>query len=220
MSTDYSTLAALDPDAEDRSFPALLGRRLSGRFTVDEWGFDAELAVLLAPLAVLRWDASAEGADGLPEHGPALLLHSRRLLPSDRLCLSASIWSATGRPVRAAGTSDRAPWFPITRRLGGVPTDLADLRSLLRAGEVVAWPFSLVVRDPFGVGVPPARVVEVAMEIGVPILPVAVRGPLLGRRRRIQIGAPIATRRRSVAVTPDEVAATVRRQAEALTAGC
>lgn len=216
MISDDLVLAALDPDGEDRSLPALLGHRVSGQYPVDEWGFDPELAMMLSGLAAARWSVSLHGIEHVPEVGPVLLLHNRRPLPGDQLALATAVGRATGRPVRFTGVPDRLPALSVLRRLGGVPGHPADLRSLFRAGEVVAASFDLVLRRPFGGGAPGTTVVEAAMEAGVAIAPVLISGPALGRRREIRIGAPVSTRRRRSALSVAELAESIRRRVDHL----
>jgi hypothetical protein len=219
MRVDDLTLAALDPDGDDRSLPALLSRRAAGKFPVDEWGFDPELTLVVSSLATLRWSVEVRGGDRVPELGAALILHNRRPSPADQLALAVGLARATGRPLRFTGVPDRSPLLPALRRIGGVPGDEADLRSLFRMGELVAAPFARVLRHPFGLGRPNPEAVAAAMEAGVPILPVAIEGPPPGRRRTVHVGAPISTRRRRSALAADEVAESVRRRVEDLVAG-
>ncbi len=189
-------LAELDPDRHDDSYPALLARRISGRFEVDEWGYDADLVAGLAPLGALRQSAEVLGADHLPEIGPALVVTNRRMAPVEPLLLAAALGRASGRPVRFASVPDLVPIGPLLRRLGGVPGNEHDLRSLLRAGDIVIRPLAFDLRRPFGPGRPVANALAVAQAVGAPIIPVRVEGFELGRHRLVTIGQPIVTRRR------------------------
>src|SRR5205085_6335744 len=56
-----------------------LGARLGGRFEVDEWGYDDGLARAVDPLLGFVLRVEADGLDGLPADGPALLVANRRL---------------------------------------------------------------------------------------------------------------------------------------------
>jgi 1-acyl-sn-glycerol-3-phosphate acyltransferase len=210
-------LAALDPDLERNDLASIIGRRLTGRFTIDEWGLDRDLLTAITPLVRARWGIRIEGADALPEVGPALLVHTRRVGISEPGVLAAAVHRATGRPLRATGyfASLPGPIGPVARRLGAVPVGSADLRSLLRAGEVVAMPLSREVRQPFHVGPVPAAPLAAALAAGAPIIPVAVLGVELGRWWTVRFGRPISTRRRGV-VDPIDLAEATRQRLQSL----
>jgi len=216
MTIVEADLEALDPDFERDDLPALVYRRLTGRHRVDEWGLDRDLLAAVAPLASLRWAVRAEGDHHLPEIGPALLVHTRRLGISEPAALGMAVRQATGRPLRVAGVPSRGPLAWTGRRLGGVPSNVDDLRSLLRAGEVVALPLGREPLHAFHVPPVPVPPVEVALRLGVPILPVAVMGVEPARRWVVRIGAPIVTRRRTATGDADELAEATRTRLQHL----
>ena len=87
-----------------------------------------------------------------------------------------------------------------------MPSDPADLRSLLRAGELVTVPLT---RRLFGGSAEPEvplGPIEVALELGVSIVPVAMTGLEATRRWRVCIGEPLTTRRRVSRRGPAELA--------------
>lgn len=210
MTVTDADLAALDPDALDHSFWALLARRIAGSFTVDEWGRDEDLIVALDPLLRFVRPAVVEGAEFLPEVGPALVVHDHRPEPTAPLSVAAALGRATGRPVRFGGVPDVAPLGPLLRRLGGVATQPDDLRSLLRAGEIVVVSLGLDPRRPTGVGRPDATVLGVALEVGAPVVPVAVRGAPALPAQRIVVGRAVTTRHRRAVLDVAELSATTR----------
>ncbi len=199
MTVTGADLAELDPERGDRSWWAVIGRRVTGSYPIDAWGFDPDLAQVLAPLADARWRVDVEGAEFVPEVGAALCVHTQRLGPLETLMVAAALASATGRPCRFAGVPDVAPVGPLLRRLGGVPAGVDDLRALLRAGEVVVTGAGLDPRHPRGPGRVGEATLAVALAAGVPIVPVAVRGPLAGRHRQLVVGDPVPTRGRRAA---------------------
>ena len=207
---DPAELDALDPDLERNDLWAVATRRLSGRYQIDEFGLDRDLLTLVSPLASLRWRVVVEGDHRLPEVGPALLVHNRRLGLSEPGVLGVAVRRATGRPLRWAGAPGRGPLAQAARQLGGVPSDRADLRSLLHAGELVSLPLPREPVHRFHVPVVPAVPVEVALALGVPIVPVAISGLEAARRWIVRIGAPIATRRRRSTGDPAELAEATR----------
>ena len=207
---DPAELDALDPDLERNDLWSITWRRLSGRYQIDEFGLDRDLLSLVSPLAGLRWRVVVEGDQRLPEVGPALLVHNRRLGLSEPGVLGVAVRRATGRPLRWAGAPGRGPLAQTARQLGGVPSDRADLRSLLHAGELVSLPLPREPVHRFHVPAVPAMPVEVALALGVPIVPVAVSGLEAARRWIVRIGAPIATRRRRSTGDPVELAEATR----------
>jgi 1-acyl-sn-glycerol-3-phosphate acyltransferase len=209
-------LSALDPDLDRNDLPALVQRRLTGRFTIDEWGLDRDLVRAVTPLTRLRWELRIEGEHVLPEIGPALLVHSRQIGLSEPIVLAAAVARATDRPLRWAGSPDWGPLAPLARRLGTVPGNSADLRSLLRAGEVVGLPLGREILHPFHVGPVPVGPVSAAIEAGVPIIPVAVLGFEVGRWWTVRFGRPLPTRRSRGVVEAGELAAATRQRLQHL----
>jgi hypothetical protein len=118
----------------DRSLGAVARRRWNGTFDLDAWGLDSDLVSVLArmlPTVGVR----TTGAGRVPD-GPALLLW--RGGPLGWAHVALGVGAATGRPVRFTGIPDVAPLTGVMHRLGGVGSDIADLRGLLRAGNLVA----------------------------------------------------------------------------------
>ena len=219
MTLVEADLEALDPDLERDDLPALLYRRVTGRFQVDEWGLDRDLLAAVAPLARLRWSVHAEGDQFVPEIGPALLVHTRRLGISEPAALGMAVRRVTGRPLRVAGVPNRGPLSWSGRRLGGVPSNVDDLRSLLRAGELVALGLGRELLHPYHVPPVPLPPVEVALALGAPILPVAVLGVEPARRWVVRVGRPIVTRRRADTGDPAELADATRARLQQLLTG-
>lgn len=209
-------IAHLDPDNSDTGVPALLWRRITGRFPIDEWGFDADIASVTSLVTRMRWSADVIGEQRIPEIGSALIVHNCRLGLSEPLLVSDALGRASSRPVRFSGVPDVAVVGPVLRRLGGVPSGLDDLRVLLRSGELVTVALHREFMHPFHAGPAPVDALGVALDQGAPVLPVAISGFEPGRHRRIVIGEPITTRRRAGVVTPEELAVTVRERVQDL----
>lgn len=181
-------------DVRDDSLGGVLDRRLDGRFEIDPWGFDRDLAGLAGIVARARWDTALDGADLVPRGG-ALVVHDQGLDPATPLVLASAFARHVGRPVRPVGLPDWSPVGPWLARLGVVPRTAADARALLRAGALVAVPLG---RSWRGGSSPVADLdlVTAAHAVGAPLLPVAVGGRAFGRRRPVVVGAPVLTRRR------------------------
>ncbi|HVN50612.1 MAG TPA: hypothetical protein VMT43_04225 [Acidimicrobiales bacterium] len=219
MTVVEADLEALDPDLERDDLPALVYRRVTGRHQVDEWGLDRDLVAAVVPLARLRWSVRAEGDQHIPEIGPALLVHTRRLGISEPAAVGMAVRRVTGRPLRVAGVPSRGPLAWSGRRLGGVPSNVDDLRSLLRAGELVALGLGRELLHPYHAPPVPVPPVEVALALGVPILPVAVVGMEPARRWVVRVGQPLVTRRRAATGDPTELAEATRARLQRLLTG-
>ena len=160
---------------------------------VDEFGMD-ELAVrraipLLEFLRTRYWRVEVAGIEEIPSDGPVLFVANRSgLLPWDGLMLAHLVARADPRGVRPRFLV--ADWLitlpfvqPYLARLGGVRACRENAERLLRAGRsVVAFPegakgATKVFRERyrvqrFGRG----GVVRLAIEVGVPVVPVSVIG--------------------------------------------
>lgn len=209
----------------DRSLPAVARRRVDGTFDVDPWGLDPDL-VSLVGRALPSFAVRTAGGGRLPD-GPALCLwrgDGTGVLP-----LVVGLGAASARPVRFCGVPDLGPLRAVASRLGGVGGHPADLRGLLRAGNLVAVRLASD-HDPgeealAGVGWTgedvgagtrsdpavqewlPDEAVEAAIEVGAPVVPIVVRSsrpwsPLA----RVAVGTPVPTRTRVAARSLAEVA--------------
>ena len=127
-------LSPADLERTDRSLQAVLGRRIDGSFTVDPWGFDADLMSVLGRL-VPTLGVRLTGGGRVPD-GPALCLWRGRRTGLAQLLLG--LGAGTGRALRFTGVPDVEPLVGLLRRFGGVGGDPADIRGLLRAGNLVA----------------------------------------------------------------------------------
>lgn len=203
-------IAHLDPDNSDTGIPALVWRRITGRFPIDEWGFDPDIASVTSLVTRARWSVEVIGDRWIPEIGPALVVHNTRLGLGEPLLVADALRRVSSRPVRFSGVPDVVVVGPLLRRLGGVPSGLDDLRVLLRTGELVTVGLHRELMHPFHAGPAPIGPLDVALGQGVPVLPVAISGFEPGRHRRVVIGEPITTRGRRGVVTARELGEAVR----------
>jgi hypothetical protein len=169
----------------------ILRRRLTGDYTVDEWGLDADIVELAEPMFRVRWRVSVDGAENLPLEGPVLVVSNRRVGVSEPLVLAHGLRMATGRFVRFLGVPDIAVVGPMLRRLGGALDRPDEVAGLLRAGHVVAAPLSPSMGRPDRAGTLRPESLAPALEHGVPIVPVATTGWEAGRRWRVVVGKPV-----------------------------
>lgn len=167
-------------------------RRLSGDYTVDEFGFDAEFTrtfglALLRPLAQRWFRIEVSGIDNLPETGGALVVSNHSgTVPVDGLMTMSVIYDQTGRHLRPLGADlvFRLPFVSsIARASGATLASNDDAERLLRGGELVGvWPEGFKgIGKPFSERYKLQRFgrggfVSAAMRTGVPIVPLSVVG--------------------------------------------
>ena len=180
------------PDAV-RSALSFLRGRLTGDYTVDEFGFDAELteAVFLPPLRALyrKWfRVETHGVEHLPTSGGALLVSNHSgTVPLDALMTAVAVHDETGgRHLRGLG-ADLVFKLPLVgsfaRKSGQTLACNEDAERLLRGGELVGvWPEGFKgIGKPFSARYKLQRFgrggfVSAAVRSGVPIIPVSVVG--------------------------------------------
>jgi len=169
-------------------------RRLAGEYHEDEWGFDEEFAEAAFPIFNFLyrswWRVQVEGIQNVPGHGRALLVanHAGSVFPFDATMIGTAIQKEHPLPrwsrALVLNWAFDLPFFSyFIRRIGGVAANPANLSRLLEQDQpVMVFPegvkgfgkqFSERYRlQRFGRG----GFVEVALETGSPIIPVAVVG--------------------------------------------
>ena len=173
---------------------ALLRRRLTGQYEVDEFGFDRELTEeflypLLRPLYHKWFRVEVSGVDNLPAPGGALIVANHSgTLPIDGLMLGLAVHDEhpSHRHLRLLGADlvFRMPLLSeLVRKAGGTLACNPDAERLLSGGELVG-----VFPEGFkGVGKKYTQryqlqrfgrggFVSAALHTGVPIVPVAIVG--------------------------------------------
>src|SRR5438477_2936299 len=153
--------------------------------------YDEDLVRTLLPFASplyrLYWRVDVEGVENIPNEGPALLASNHSgTLPLDGAMLKVAVLREHGRNpwLLAADLVFRFPGLrEITRLAGNARADRGETLDLLRKGEVVGvfpegfkgigkgWQKRYQLQR-FGRG----GFVEMAMEVGCPIIPVAIVG--------------------------------------------
>ncbi|MEU3273823.1 lysophospholipid acyltransferase family protein [Saccharomonospora sp. NPDC006951] len=171
-----------------------LKHRVTGDYSVDEFGFDTELTdtLLLPPLRVLyeKWfRVSTHGVENLPLDGGALLVcnHSG-VLPIDSVMTAVAVHDdhPHHRHLRMLGADlvFKTPLLgTLARRSGQTLACGADAERLLSAGELVGvWPEGFKgVGKPFSARYKLQRFgrggfVSSALRAGVPLIPVSIVG--------------------------------------------
>jgi 1-acyl-sn-glycerol-3-phosphate acyltransferase len=182
-------------------FLAFLRRRITGDYTIDEYGFDAEVTerffyAAIRPIADKWFRVEVRGADNIPADGGALVVSNHSgTVPMDGLVTGVSIHDHTGRHLRPLGADlvFRLPVIGEIARKGGATLACnEDAERMLRGGELVGvWPEGFK-----GIGKPYSDryklqrfgrggFVSAALRTGVPIIPCSVVGaeeiyPLVG----------------------------------------
>ncbi|MBN6036108.1 lysophospholipid acyltransferase family protein [Amycolatopsis sp. 195334CR] len=168
--------------------------RLTGDYTVDEFGFDAELtdALLMPPFRALyeKWfRVSTHGVHNLPVEGGALLVSNHSgTIPLDALMTAVAVHDEhpEHRHLRGLGADlvFRMPLVgSLARKSGQTLACNPDAERLLRAGELVGvWPEGFKgIGKPFSSRYKLQRFgrggfVSAAMRAGVPIIPCSIVG--------------------------------------------
>ncbi len=182
-------------------FLAFLRRRLTGEFTVDDFGFDQEvteqfLLAAVRPIAKKWFRVEVLGAENIPAVGGALVVSNHSgTVPLDGLITAVSIRDHTQRFLRPLGADlvFRLPVIGDLARKGGATLACnEDAERMLRGGELVGvWPEGFKgIGKPFGERYKLQRFgrggfVSAAIRTGVPIIPTSVVGaeeiyPLVG----------------------------------------
>ena len=182
-------------------FLAFLRRRVTGDYTVDEYGFDAEVTerffmAALRPVAQKWFRIEVRGVENIPADGGALVVSNHSgTVPVDGLMTMVSIHDHTGRFLRPLGADlvFRLPVVGSVARKGGATLACnEDAERMLRGGELVGvWPEGFKgIGKPFSERYKLQRFgrggfVSAALRTGVPIVPLSVVGaeeiyPLVG----------------------------------------
>jgi 1-acyl-sn-glycerol-3-phosphate acyltransferase len=180
---------------------ALLRRRLTGDYEVDEFGFDPEITekltlALLRPIAEKWFRVEVRGVENIPAEGGALIVSNHSgTVPVDALMTMVAVHDHTGRFLRLLGADlvFRMPFVGEMARRGGATLACnEDAERMLGRGDLVGvWPEGFK-----GIGKPFAQryklqrfgrggFVSAALRTGVPIVPLSVVGaeeiyPLVG----------------------------------------
>jgi len=180
---------------------AMVGRRLSGDYEVDEFGFDPEISsrifmTALRPIAQKWFRVEVRGIENIPADGGALIVANHSgTVPVDGLMTMLAVHDHASRHMRVLG-ADLVFTLPVVSKLarqGGATLACAeDAERMLRQGQLVGvWPEGFK-----GVGKPYSEryklqrfgrggFVAAAMRTGVPIVPCSIVGaeeiyPLIG----------------------------------------
>ncbi|MFC5728986.1 MULTISPECIES: lysophospholipid acyltransferase family protein [Nocardioides] len=180
---------------------AFTRRRITGDYSVDEYGFDQEVTerffmAALRPIAQKWFRIEVRGVENIPAEGGALVVSNHSgTVPLDGLMTMVSIHDQTGRHLRPLGADlvFRLPMVgTLARKSGATLACSEDAERMLRGGELVGvWPEGFKgIGKPFSDRYKLQRFgrggfVSAALRTGVPIVPLSVVGaeeiyPLVG----------------------------------------
>jgi 1-acyl-sn-glycerol-3-phosphate acyltransferase len=190
-------------DAERRiaELLAFARRRVTGDYTVDEYGLDVEITErffleLVRPLATKWFRVEVRGIENIPDDGGALVVANHSgTIPLDGLVTMFAVHELTGRNLRPLGADlvFRLPFIgEMARKAGATLACTEDATRMLSNGELAGvWPEGFK-----GIGKPYSEryklqrfgrggFVSAAIRTGVPIVPVSIVGaeeiyPLVG----------------------------------------
>lgn len=186
-------------------------RRWRGDFAVDAFGLDEELHDAAVGLGRLRWQVVFDGAENVPASGPALLVVQRRLGISEQAVVAVGVASSTDRRVHSAGIPGVQMVEAPLRRIGAMLAHSSEITAMLRDGHLVSVGMGWSpIHDQ--VGDLAASTMTIPLVLGVPVLPVAVRGREWGRTWRVRVGAPVRLDGRGDDFTAADAAALVRSE--------
>ncbi len=181
-----------DAERELAELLAVLRRRASGDYAVDEFGLDAEvtdrfLLEIVRPLATKWFRLEVLGAENIPTDGGALLVSNHSgTIPLDGLVTMFAVHETTGRHLRPLGADllFRLPFVgEVARKSGATLACAEDATRMLSQGELAGvWPEGFK-----GIGKPYSEryklqrfgrggFVSAAIRTGVPIVPCSIVG--------------------------------------------
>lgn len=183
-----------EPESQEEGFLGFLRRRLTGDYTVDDFGFDPDLTdhVLLPPLRPLyeKWfRVEVRGADRVPSRGGALIVanHSGTIaLDAMMTQIALHDHHPAHRHLRMLGADlvFQTPFVSaLARKAGHTLACMPDAERLLTDGELVGvWPEGFKgIGKPFSERYKLQRFgrggfVSAALRARVPIIPTAIVG--------------------------------------------
>ncbi len=176
-------------DLNLRDLPGVMARRRNGDYEVDLWGADADWVDLFGAVSFPFVRVRIDGASNLPASGGAILVANRRLGVGEPVAISVAVRKATGRLIRPVGATDLSYVGPILRRFGMIRSSPVEVRSVLAAGEMVA--VSLTSERKRRAGTISSDLLAPALDLGLPVIPVAVVGGEVTGSWRVYIGGPL-----------------------------
>ncbi len=138
------TANVLDADRIVEPEPLLtaLRRRVSGRYPIDPFGLDPQLADLCVPVFERAVRVRLSGGEHVPASGPAVIVSNRGFGAAELAAIGVAVERASGRRLRVVGAPDIPLLGPALRRLGAISSSENDVAAALRAGHLVGIPLA------------------------------------------------------------------------------
>jgi len=165
------------------------GRRLRGEVSMDAWGLDPEVADLARVAATLALRVTLAGPGVLPAEGPCVVVVNRRFGLSEPFVALRAVHDAVGRRARFLGMAP-GPLDTLWRRVGGAVDRPEELAGLLRADELVLMPLDAEWRSRRKAGALSPDRLAPALDLGVPVIPLALVGNEVTARWTAFVGEP------------------------------
>lgn len=191
-------------------------RRVDGQYAVDAWGHDADLVTTADPLLRARYRIEVMGTDRLESIGPLVVVANQHLGISEGTVVAEAVRRHVGAAVRAANLLDVPLLGSLQRRFGAVLPRRDEVTGLLREGGIVAVMAAPNPRNRLRAGRIDPSLMAAAVDLGAPVLPVAVLGSELGRSWRVWVGHRLASDRGRGPLAAVEVADDARRAVQDL----
>lgn len=167
-----------------------LSRRLRGEVSVDAWGLDPEVADLVRRAATLSLRVTLAGPGSLPDEGPCVVVVNRRFGLVEPFVALRAVHEATGRRARFLGMAP-GPLDTLWRRVGGAVDRPEELAGLLRADQMVLVPLATEHRSRRRAGALSPERLGPALELGVPVIPLALIGNEITARWTAYVGEQV-----------------------------
>jgi hypothetical protein len=204
------------PDgAEPGPAARALVRRLRGEVTLDAWGLDLEVADVVRRASTMALRVTVAGPGTLPSVGPCVLVVNRRFGLVEPFVALRAVHDAVGRRARFLGMVP-GPLDTLWRRTGGAVDRPEELAGLLRAGEIVLVPLAVERRSRRRAGALSPDRLAPALELDVPVIPLALVGSEVTGGWTAWVGEPVARPTGSSPLSQFDLAASARAGVQAL----
>ncbi len=144
MTDSVASLERLDADRVSTPEPliAAVRRRFMGRYPVDPFGLDPQVADFVMPVFAAMIRVQTSGGEHVPDRGPAVIVANRGFGVAEPTALGIAVQHATGRRLRVVGAPQMPIVGPLARRLGAIASTDDDVVAALHAGYLVGLPLS------------------------------------------------------------------------------
>jgi hypothetical protein len=173
--------------AVDRASTTVV-RLLAGDVTIDPWGCDPAMADLVRTVAGITLRVDVLGPGTVPSDGPCVVVTNQRFGMAEPFVAIKAVHQATGRRARFLGLPE-VPFLETLWRRSGAATDRPEeMAGLLRAGEIVVLLLGNERRHRHRAGALGPERLRPALDLDVPVVPMALAGNELTGRWRAHVG--------------------------------